>query len=532
MDEIDHTIPSNTLYVGISELPNELLVEVFFRCIEVVTELAMSKAGDGYLLRPYSWLTITHVCRHWRQLSLQTSSMWANITYFPKVGPRIIGEMLVRAKHAPLAIRAIHSGHSDGTIPKHLKDLLCRLDRARLADLDFPSTYYGELDKIVPRHLPRLTTLRLNAHSGIVAFPKHLLTCSMPALRELIMTSPEVQWQSPVFQQLSLRKLVIRGATFEPVMLNAMRGLPNLKHLDLKGHFKILDAPRTGRILRTVPPESQVMLSQLEWVGLEGQLLQITGFLNHLQFPHTASIHLCSAGPPSSHDIPAVIPYIVKKFAQHTDPKSGTPMRSLALWSNALFRFKEDNMSTATYVDFYTAVISVQDEPICSPDGHQVPHLRLGVRYSPMKDFDVTALLQELVLSLHIADIETAIISRLPPSDTIEPVYADLLGRMPKITALRIGGHPGPATYLIRLLYHVVEDTLASSESDAVVPPRKSLLVPLLRTLHVHDTFFCGFYMGRDPRWTHEALIDALEWRSEWGLGLTKVSPGRMYMEV
>ena len=79
----------------ISLLPPEILARVFH--LLVLDEPPLS--GKGSL----GWNRVTHVCRHWRQVALEDSSLWAKIWGDPR-NTMWFSEMLARAKDAPLDI--------------------------------------------------------------------------------------------------------------------------------------------------------------------------------------------------------------------------------------------------------------------------------------------------------------------------------------------------------------------------------------------------------------------------------------------
>src|SRR5712691_184935 len=81
--------------VPISLLPPEILAWIFHLLVH--DEWPLSG------LRNLGWIEVTHVCRHWRQVALDNSSLWARIWCLP-ANPKWISEILARAKNAPLDI--------------------------------------------------------------------------------------------------------------------------------------------------------------------------------------------------------------------------------------------------------------------------------------------------------------------------------------------------------------------------------------------------------------------------------------------
>ena len=74
---------------SIDDLPAELLCEIFRICIS-----AKLKAGRS----SHSWLWIGHVCRHWREVALQTAWLWTRIALSDSTQrPERALEMLARS---------------------------------------------------------------------------------------------------------------------------------------------------------------------------------------------------------------------------------------------------------------------------------------------------------------------------------------------------------------------------------------------------------------------------------------------------
>jgi F-box-like len=81
--------------VPISLLPTEILARVFR--FFVLEEPPLSGGQN------LGWIRVTHVCRHWRQIALDDSSLWARIWGIP-TNMKWISEMLARAMNVPLDI--------------------------------------------------------------------------------------------------------------------------------------------------------------------------------------------------------------------------------------------------------------------------------------------------------------------------------------------------------------------------------------------------------------------------------------------
>ncbi|KAI0290887.1 hypothetical protein BC826DRAFT_1106216 [Russula brevipes] len=66
------------------------------------------RGASWYELNGFRWISVTHVCRHWRQVALGDSSLWARISGY-QISTAWISEALARARNAPLTIDVLES---------------------------------------------------------------------------------------------------------------------------------------------------------------------------------------------------------------------------------------------------------------------------------------------------------------------------------------------------------------------------------------------------------------------------------------
>ncbi|KAI0040243.1 hypothetical protein FA95DRAFT_1611954 [Auriscalpium vulgare] len=93
----------NTL-LPVTRLPPEILATVF-TCLFAHEHTCWSPALESSL---NFRLPVTHVCRRWRQVALEHSSLWADIDL--EFSPDCVATFLARARSSPLFIDAF--GHS------------------------------------------------------------------------------------------------------------------------------------------------------------------------------------------------------------------------------------------------------------------------------------------------------------------------------------------------------------------------------------------------------------------------------------
>jgi hypothetical protein len=191
--------------VPISRLPPEILARVFH--LLVLEEPPLSGG------RSLGWIKVTHVCRHWRQVALDDSSLWAQIWGIP-TNAKWISEMLTRAKNAPLDIE--------------LDDLITSSEEALL---------------MIPPHLSHTRQLRLHSLSGL----------SSDNVREIY------SWDAPALEQFELTV-----PAYSPISFPDLGG-----NMLFKGHAPRL---RTLSLSRVIIPWSFIprgQLTQLEIVCLD-----------------------------------------------------------------------------------------------------------------------------------------------------------------------------------------------------------------------------------------------------------------------
>jgi hypothetical protein len=143
--------------VPISLLPPKIIARVFHLLVPEEPPLS-----ESYNL---SWIRVMHVCRHWRQVALDDSSLWAKIwsNHWP-MNTRCISDMLGRAKNSPLDI-----------------------------EFDSGTELSTEALLMILSHLPRTRQLRLRclsmSHSHSV---REIYNWEAPALEHFELEAPNV----------------------------------------------------------------------------------------------------------------------------------------------------------------------------------------------------------------------------------------------------------------------------------------------------------------------------------------------------
>ena len=66
----------------INQLPSELLAKVFEKSIEHIVGYLTYHEAASMLGPEYPSLVVSHVCRRWRDIALETSSLWSYVSFY------------------------------------------------------------------------------------------------------------------------------------------------------------------------------------------------------------------------------------------------------------------------------------------------------------------------------------------------------------------------------------------------------------------------------------------------------------------
>ncbi|KZV73183.1 hypothetical protein PENSPDRAFT_649093 [Peniophora sp. CONT] len=128
------------LYIASARLPDDIVCELF----HIAAEIDPPRGPRSHNWQPddprgfLGWITLTHVCRAWREVGLSMSRLWARIV---SLFPPDIEAILSRAKDTPLALDFTW-GNVNGRKFWQLEDTARIISRARTYEDDGP--YYPD----------------------------------------------------------------------------------------------------------------------------------------------------------------------------------------------------------------------------------------------------------------------------------------------------------------------------------------------------------------------------------------------------
>ena len=286
----------------ISKLPPEMLAEVFLHVV------ANYHCEPGRLVHnaamfSYKWITITHVCRAWRDIALNTPRLWS---YLVLASPEMTEMVLARSKMAPLCVTATILSASDWRFKlletimqnsRRIKDVYvvgsARVLRSLVAKWSGPADLLESIFLTESRVYDPMAIFP-SGHLTSDVLPK-LFASHTPKLRHLEIDRTVITWDNPLLcsslttLRISCRRENLqRNGTF-PQFLAALENMPLLEHIHL-----IEAIPRVPEDTTSLPPatRSPVALPHLRNLEVISDIFDCANFLNHVTFPSNARLHV------------------------------------------------------------------------------------------------------------------------------------------------------------------------------------------------------------------------------------------------
>lgn len=274
--------------VPISRLPPEILCSIFF----FASRLAIYDV---------QWIRLTHVCRYWRDLALQSPSLWANPPLQHILWTEI---MLSRSKMAGLTVQAdgvaIYHHNTRKNVSSIFQNYNTRIKHIQL-ELSFE---VNSLLETLPSSAPMLESLvitvpypnRLNFsyQDGSTNRPNYRILdeslCDMGQLRRMELTGLYINWDLHLPNTLTVLKLheiPSLGIPEIDKMKDALEQMPLLQTLDLVNAL-----PDIGHPLLS---SRNIHLPKLQTLKLSAGVAEADCLLRALTFPSTTFVQVICA---------------------------------------------------------------------------------------------------------------------------------------------------------------------------------------------------------------------------------------------
>ncbi|EKM52672.1 uncharacterized protein PHACADRAFT_149521 [Phanerochaete carnosa HHB-10118-sp] len=189
------------------ELPDEILSEVFLHCADGIRkEYYQCFPDETAVLGPFTWLTVAHVCRHWRVIALVSPRLWSHIDVRREDRTT---EFLRRSGEVPLSIYHHDHPYSEKALRLVFENIprirvlivstshfpfanppldICTVSPDTPLILEKLKLSVASIDFVKTIVLPRLTHLKIGRSRGTVGEWADLLS-GLPAFTELELIS-------------------------------------------------------------------------------------------------------------------------------------------------------------------------------------------------------------------------------------------------------------------------------------------------------------------------------------------------------
>jgi hypothetical protein len=302
-------------------LPPELLTRIFhFQ--------ALAEPPGLSRVRILGWITVTHVCRRWRHVALDDSSLWARISGMPR-SVRWLSEMLVRAQNMPLVFDYVF-------IPKReiLTSVLPLISRTCELKLRSLSLSLSEnVQSICEAAAPELEHFEIEvSDTASVMFlqlaGKTLFKGRMPKLRTISLIQVFIPWSLLPRGQLTQLKIMLHSK----ISISDPPSLVNLDQLVVllinSPELEILSLHLCFPTRLSQPPHGQqIHLPRLSRLYLEGPTSRVTNLFERFMIPSSTS--LCLHCIPESYPTRSVHRVLPLVLAAHFHHRSSVKFKSL-----------------------------------------------------------------------------------------------------------------------------------------------------------------------------------------------------------
>ncbi|KAF8498170.1 hypothetical protein F5888DRAFT_227454 [Russula emetica] len=269
--------------VLISLLPPEILARVFH--LLVLEEPPLSGRQD------VGWIKVTHVCRHWRQVALDDSSLWARIGR-TRMNRKWISEMLARARNAPLDIEFNAVAMSSREALLLIRPHISRTRQFRFHGL---STLHSDIVRdIFSWEAPALEhfELKVSAHSPVTfrdLGESMLFKGHAPRLRTFSLSRVVIPWSLIPRGQLTQLKIdrfneELHSSGDLNQLIDLLVNSPALEILALESCLPSQ--------LTEFPHGRTIQLPHLSRLRLRGSTSRIMNMLKMLKLPSSTTLHL------------------------------------------------------------------------------------------------------------------------------------------------------------------------------------------------------------------------------------------------
>ncbi|KAH8093967.1 hypothetical protein BXZ70DRAFT_374312 [Cristinia sonorae] len=265
----------------ISHLPPEILSNIFRLC-----QWGAAEVDGGFFSK---WISVTHVCHHWREVALHDPILWSAVSITASCPVNALAIILARSKQLPLDM---HVSLRDVTLVQ-LPDIV------RAWKLTLRSVWGSQRYTSIPPSAPLLTILHLEVTGGQrmdeEIQPTFFDICTTPMLKNLSLSSYALNWSQVVLPSTLTDLCIVYPdpdiPSFTPSchvqdLVRVVQVMSSIQHLTFK-HVLSYDPSSLGS-----EPSTTFALSHLDTIEIAGHGPPSLHFLDHFTYLATTSFQL------------------------------------------------------------------------------------------------------------------------------------------------------------------------------------------------------------------------------------------------
>ncbi|KAI0043046.1 hypothetical protein FA95DRAFT_444115 [Auriscalpium vulgare] len=297
-------------------LPQEVLAHVFSILAEQAPPLEdPSHDHIGWML--LGWITVTHVCQHWRQVALYNPTLWAREVSSHPAWTQV---RLERSKDALISVKHGISPRAYIEAPSAVAALRCALTESRRIEEFYlredSSLMKSILDEYFHSPFPFLHTLEVhNATAQITRWhdaphpdatnlhiPSDIFLFPEPRLRRLVLSNCCVPWEERLFKSLVHVDIALAGGK------NRLPADTFLSLVEIMRQLQFLKVSNAVSDIDDAPDRVVSLAPSLAYFSLTGEAVANYKLFGRLDLPPSAHLAIGSILEGEADGLPSVIP--------------------------------------------------------------------------------------------------------------------------------------------------------------------------------------------------------------------------------
>ncbi|KAF9477333.1 hypothetical protein BDN70DRAFT_881301 [Pholiota conissans] len=515
----------------ISSLPVEIFSLIFSWVRDADSDDFMQNEEGYSVPAPVTWIKVTHVCRLWRRIALDSPILWSRPTFRNVAWA---AEMIRRSNQVGLSIEGTLHHNWDVETSEEYDDSYLRAFqnyrmRMRHFSLRSDAWAWHHLKKF-RKQAPELESLCL---SSSYVPPIHLtgsddwerpffkkgtmgyaLATGTAKLRSLELNYFQIQWDIDELFLATLTRLKLHGSVPTTEVnwqwfVDMLKGMPGLEILDLKDTFPVCSLEEAERT------SGHAHLERLRELSVSCEPQEMEMFLSHITFPATTQVRIeCCTHPTIFYSVESRLDFsgAFKALAQIYSLMALPPkFQTLIMQPPPL------NLPGARIKLFQHAM---DDEQMLYAYSDNV-YAQLEITYTWPSRYEVLeAIAAKAARNLFRSRIPLQDIKHVYLQDEIDGLGAlDLAETLGELL-------PRASHFLMNeKTSRVLVNTISCRRSRGSSPESSKPYFPLLRSIVFLGTIFeKGFHLQGWPHLSLDELCSFLRQRRSEGSGLTHVS--------